>query len=169
MANDLRSAVLVELVSNARNIGKIQLQKLVYFLQQEGVPLEYQYEMYHYGPYSPELAANLSTLDALGVLDVSADQTGYGFHINPGTFAEGYSAPKKYEEKLNRVLSSFGNDSASQLEVKATLHFVNSIIAKKRKQGSEDLVIKKVKELKPQFSEKFIKSCLNDLKRNNWM
>ncbi len=84
MRNDFRVAAMVALVGNAqtRRLGKTQLQKLVYFLQKSGVPLGYEYEIYHYGPYSFELSDDMDSLDSLGVLNVESDPNGYGFDIS---------------------------------------------------------------------------------------
>ena len=89
MKKDLRTATIVALVQNAKaRLGKIQVQKLVYFCQHAGVPTEYKYEIYHYGPYSFELAHDLGSLDSLGVVNIQSDPSGYGFDISVGKFGE---------------------------------------------------------------------------------
>jgi len=71
MQKELRVASIVGLVQNAPSrLGKTQVQKLVYFAQQSGMPLQYKYEIYHYGPYSFELSHELGSLDSLGVINV---------------------------------------------------------------------------------------------------
>jgi uncharacterized protein YwgA len=63
MQKELRVAAIVALVQNAQaRLGKTQVQKLVYFAQDCGIPLEYKYEIYHYGPYSFELSHDLGSL-----------------------------------------------------------------------------------------------------------
>jgi uncharacterized protein YwgA len=168
MPSEMRPAALVALVESARNIGKIQLQKLVYFLQETGLPLNYSFEIYLYGPFSHQLARDIGTLDSLEVLRVESNPDGYGFHITPGKFASGHKLPKKYDHHLNRVMRSFGNDTASQLEVKATVHFVNSVVQMSGKKA-EDVVLQRVKALKPHFSERFLRKCMDDLKRDSWL
>lgn len=168
MTEGLRRAALVGLVEGAKNIGKIQMQKLVYFLQEAGVPLDYAYEIYHYGPFSQELSNDVDTLDSLDILSVETDVEGYGFHINPGRFAAGQKLQKGYAPALQRVLKCFGKDTPSELEVKATVHFVNSVL-RQRGRARDEQVIEKVKALKPRFSERFIKVCLQDLRTNRWL
>ena len=88
MQKELKIAAIVALLQNVRaRLGKIQVQKLVYFAQDCGVPLGYKYEIYHYGPYSFELSHDLDSLDSLGVLNVDSDPNGFGFNISVGKFA----------------------------------------------------------------------------------
>src|SRR6266702_4367710 len=50
LLKNLRVAAIVALTQSAQaRLGKTQVQKLVYFVQDAGVPLEYKYEIYHYG------------------------------------------------------------------------------------------------------------------------
>src|SRR5258708_20829207 len=102
MHKDLRVASIVALAQNAQaRLGKTQVQKLVYFVQDCGVPLEYKYEIYHYGPYSFDLSRDLSSLDSLGVLDVESDPSGFGFNISVGKFAEKFKLEPKYQKKVD--------------------------------------------------------------------
>jgi uncharacterized protein YwgA len=170
VAKDLRLGAIVAIVNRVRNktgqLGKIQLQKLIYFLQQTGVPLGYRFEIYHYGPYSFELSDQISSLDSLGVLSVVADPSGYGFDIRVGPHGNKYEVDTRYDAKINEVIERFGSDTPANLEVKSTLHFVNKVL-KKHSGGnpSETLVVSKVKELKPRFSDEFVTKRYKDLKK----
>jgi uncharacterized protein YwgA len=170
MPNTLRATSIVALIANARTrpLGKTQLQKLVYFLQRAGVPLNYTFEIYHYGPYSFELSQEMSSLDSLGVLSIESEPGGYGFDIRLGKFAERFTLDDKYRRKFDKVLDQFGTSTAAQLEVMATIHFVNAVM-KKRSQNTTPAVIKQVKALKPRFNDHFIKGCYSDLQRSGWV
>ena len=167
MPQDLRTAAIVELVQNAQaRLGKTQVQKLVYFAQQSGVPLGYEYEIYHYGPYSFELSHDLGSLDSLGVLNVESNPAGFGFDISVGKFAERFKVEAKYQKKIEKVTKQFGLNTAAQLEVMATVHFVHSVIREKVAAGKVRAeVIQKVRALKPRFTDTFIKNCYSDLER----
>ena len=110
----------------------------------------------------------MGTLDSLGVLSVDSDPSGYGFNITAGKFAQRYKLDQKEKKRADLVLELLGNDTPAQLEVKATLHFVNTIL---ESEGKKDFstVVKKVKLLKPQFEEKFIKKCLAELQSQKLM
>ena len=167
MDKDLRTAAIVELVKETRQrLGKVQVQKLIYFAQQSGVPLEYKYEMYHYGPYSFELARQLDSLDSLGVLTVQSDPSGFGFDISAGKFADKFVLSPKFKKKITDIISQFGLSSPAQLEVKATVHFVHSVMKNK---GTKADVINKVRALKPRFTDKFVKDCYGELERAQWL
>jgi uncharacterized protein len=170
MKNDLKVAAIVSLVENAqtRRLGKTQLQKLVYFLQAAGVPLGYEYEIYHYGPYSFELSYDMDSLDSLGVLKVDSDPSGFGFDISLGKFSERFKLDSKYKKKLDRVILELGSDNPARLEVKATIHFVKSVLGQ-CDEDSQSKIVKKVKALKPRFTEEFIKQCYSDLRRASWV
>ena len=171
MHKELRAAAIVVLVQNARaKLGKTQVQKLVYFAQDCGVPLDYKYEIYHYGPYSFELAHDLGSLDSLGVINVDNDPSGFGFDISSGKFAQRFQLEPKYLKKVEKVISQFGSDTPAQLEVKATIHFVHSVVKKKTSSGkAKSDVIQRVRALKPRFREDFVKKCYSDLKESRWI
>lgn len=171
MQKDLRIAAIVGLVQNAPvKLGKTQVQKLVYFAQSCGMPLRYQYEIYHYGPYSFDLSQQLSSLDALGVLNIQSDPSRYGFDISVGKFAERFKLEPKYQRKIDKVVSDFGSNTTAQLEVKATIHFVFSVVKKRTSSNkTKPAVVQKVHALKPRFTQDFIKRCYSDLREANWI
>jgi uncharacterized protein len=171
MEKELRVAAIVGLVQNAPSkLGKTQVQKLVYFAQKAGVPLEYRYEIYHYGPYSFELSHDLSSLDGLGVLNIQNDPSGYGFDVSVGKFAERFRLDQKYQKKIDKVVNTFATNTPAQLEVKATIHFVKSVLQKKTVATKiRPEVIQKVHALKPRFSQDFIKKCYSDLQQAKWV
>jgi uncharacterized protein YwgA len=172
MKKELRTSTIVGLIQNARGrrLGKTQLQKLVYFVQERGVPLGYTYELYHYGPYSFELSNELSSLDSLGVLSIESDPEGFGFDISIGKFADKFVLDPHNEGKLKKIIDHFGSNSTAQLEVKATIHFVHSVIKRKSVVGKRrSEVINRVHDLKPRYSEDFIKNCYSELEQTHWI
>jgi uncharacterized protein YwgA len=171
MRNELRVAAIVALVRNSQTrLGKTQVQKLVYFAQDCGVPLNYRYEIYHYGPYSFELSNDLGSLDSLGVLNVASEPSGFGFDISVGRFAEKFNLEPKYQRKVQKVIDQFGLNSTAQLEVKATIHFVHSVIKKKVPQNKvKSEVVQRVLELKPRFTEEFVRTCYSSLEQAKWI
>jgi uncharacterized protein YwgA len=171
MPNELRVAAIVALVRNAQTrLGKTQVQKLIYFAQDSGVPLNYEYEIYHYGPYSFELSHDLGSLDSLGILNVASEPSGYGFDISVGRFSEKFNLEPRYQKRVEKVLEQFGLNTAAQLEVKATIHFVHSIIRKKAPASKVKAeVVEKVLALKPRFTGEFVRTCYSDLEQARWI
>jgi uncharacterized protein len=67
---DLLGAI-VHAHRNHELVGRTRLQKTVYLLQRVGLPTDYQFEMYHYGPYSEELKDDVRLASSVGALDES--------------------------------------------------------------------------------------------------
>jgi hypothetical protein len=116
------------------------------------------------------LSHDLGSLDSLGVLNVDSNPAGFGFDISVGKFAERFKVEAKYQKKIEKVTKQFGLNTAAQLEVMATVHFVHSVVREKvaaSKVRAE--VIQKVRALKPRFTDTFIKNCYSDLERSHWI
>jgi uncharacterized protein YwgA len=147
---DLSFAVLHWLVSDLQDAGKIQLQKLVYFLQESyGIPLGYTFRMHHYGPYSRELDNDLLKLRLMGFINVQADDSGYGFHVTPLCDADlaWTNALASYESQLRDALTKLGHLPASELEIQATIHYVSELV----EGASAEEIVAIVHSLKPKF------------------
>lgn len=147
---DLNFAVLHQLVSQSGDVGKIQLQKLAYFLQESyGIPLGYTFRMHHYGPYSRELDDDLLKLRLMGFIDMQAAISGYGFHVTKLCDAEpGWAkALARYESQLGDAIEKLGDLPASLLEIQATIHYVSQLV----EGASAEEVVTIVHGLKPKF------------------
>lgn len=177
MKKELRINVIVSIVETLRkrdiDLGKVQFQKLIYFLQEMGIPLGYRYEIYHYGPYSFELAQELNTLDTLGIVNVAPDPTGYGYGIMPGKHIGDFYERKDldviepYKKQIDFVLDHLGRDGSSKIELKATIHYVNKVMGKIRPAVTTESILNRVRELKPKFNEPFLSECYKELQDLN--
>lgn len=164
MKNELRIPAIVSLLTTSRvKLGKIQLQKLVYFAQNNGLPLKYTFQIYNYGPHSFELSNDLGSLDALEIVNVQNDPNGHSFQISTGKFADKFVLPVKYQKKLEKIIDQFGSEKTATLEVKATIHFVSSVVKGKRE------IVQKVHALKPRLTKEFIRQSYSELKQMNWV
>ena len=159
---DFRFAIIAAVVGQMRDVSKIQLQKLLYFLQEGlGVPLDYRFVMHHYGPYCVQIEDNLSIVRAVGAAEVKMDAGGYGYHITPGerdipTWAE---LVQPHAESISRVIQTLGGYDAARLELLATIHFVRSL----RPAATIDDVLAEVQSLKPKFTPRYIRSAYQEL------
>lgn len=162
MAQEDRFAVIRFLVDKLKNVGKIRIQKLVYFLQWVfQVPLGYDYKMHHYGPYSDELNDDLIVMQLNNQVEVGADPSGYGYHIILGSEAVATMDEiiGKYSSQMDKCLGALREFEPSQLEVLSTLHFVKYIAGV----SDESTVIEKTAMLKPVFSKQFIEKTYREL------
>lgn len=135
--------------------GKKAFQKLVYLAMVEGVPLNYSYSMYIYGPYSESVANEFEHIYKEDIIDLPYDGS---YIYQKGTMADqvledGITEIECYTEELDRLLNRFGNMSPRELEIYCTAHFIweNQLIFK----GPTDRisVIEEIKKAKyPKFN-----------------
>ena len=161
---EIRLAILHRIISKSDDVGKTQLQKLGYFLQEAlDVPMGYSFRMYHYGPYGDALETDVSRLKLTGYIDIEPDSQGYGFHINSKdeSLDEWRVLAEPYEEKIDSVIETFGGSPAYELELAATIHFVRKLLP----DVPPEEVITRVKSLKPRFDEAYIRCRHSELER----
>jgi hypothetical protein len=161
---ELNFAVLHRLVSQLEDVGKIQLQKVAYFLQESyGIPLGYTFRMHHYGPYSREADNDLLKLRLMGFIHIEPDESGYGFHVTPSCEAEGSwtSALAQYENQLADAITKLGRLPAYLLEVQATIHYVSQLV----EGASAEEVATIVHRLKPKFLPESIAKAREQLQQ----
>ena len=139
--------------------GKTSIQKIVYFLQDEIVALDYRFKMHYYGPYSEKLDGNLSLANAMGIVEVITDSDGYGYHVIPGQQDLGELEPPITWTKIDEMIQDLGGMELWRLELLATVHFVKSL----HPHSNEREVIEMVRGLKPKFSEQIIEGALERL------
>ena len=166
--NELQLAILHKVISELGDVGKTRLQKLGYFLQEAlDISTKFPFRMHHYGPYSEALETDIARLKLAGYVKVEADQQGYGFHItkidSPPEEWEQLIEP--YRHSVERAISEFGMRSISELELAATIHFVNNLFLDIPSQE----VVAKVKALKPNFDEDYVARVHAELKQNGWL
>lgn len=162
MAQEDRFMIIRHIVDKLRDVGKIRMQKLVYFLQSIfGVPLGYDYKMHYYGPYSDELNDDLIAMQVGKNVEIGADPSGYGYHIIPGTqdVITKSDVLADYSRKISKCLDDFGRFSPSDLEILGTLHFVKYIAGV----SDEKKIIEKTSMLKPVFPRATIEQTYKKL------
>ena len=137
-----------------RQIGKTKIQKLMYLLEEE-LNEDFEYTMYHYGPYSSEIAESLSTANMAGWLDLK-------WHIDKGYFISAkdislpFSIKDKEREIIEKIIDKYGDFSAVELSIIATAVYVR----KNFEVGDSDEIIDIVLSLKPNNQRAWIKNLL---------
>mgnify|MGYP000138560975 CR=1 FL=1 len=156
---DEKKTIFAYLVSKlnekTEQVGKTTIQKMMYFLKRKGL-VDYEYTLYHYGPYSFEVEGELIRLESTGIIDVSWDpDRGYFIRL-----AEGYDLAELetgVKEAIDFLVEKFGQKRARDLSLIATvLYFYGRL--------SESEIIETVKSLKPQFSELEVRKALEVVK-----
>ena len=149
-----RLALIGRIVASCNDVGKTKIQKISYFLQESvGVPLKYAFRMHFFGPYSDELDGVLSLAKALGEVEITPDPEGFGYHVTQGsteqrTWSEAYDLSKDPNiAAIDKAVSVLGSLETSELELYATIHFINE----SEEEPTKDEVLQIVGGLKPKF------------------
>lgn len=127
---DIEDAAIVSTIKKWHSagrgkLGRTILQKLIYFVKSKGVPLSFDYELYHYGPFCQELSERVDWLQVDNVID----DKGSGNESNyvPGSRADEVTENHldvQNEILIDQVVNSFLQKTPRDMELLATVHFV---------------------------------------------
>jgi hypothetical protein len=170
--NELRQQLPLELAGRLEGqspqFGKTAFMKMAYLLQElYEVPLGYRFSLYTYGPYSPEVLADLEYANLRKQVEVEylGDPQG-GFRITPTEVASGSNLQNEpiamYSHVLDELVEHFGSFNARELELRTTSIFLWKRIRPKKPEEVSTL-IEAVRHLKPHFSNMVIRSAIDDL------
>lgn len=135
-------------------IGRIAVQKIMYFLKNAGVPMRYRFSIYHYGPFCDEILRDTDLLIADGVIAERSTQTAkYSDYAGGEALEEllsGYeNAIKPWEETITRVVCDLAPFNSDKLEATATLDYIyRQLLATGQGQPAKEDIISKFMELK---------------------
>jgi hypothetical protein len=144
----------------AGHIGRTALMKYLYFLQVlRGVPLEYNFSLYSYGPFDSDVLADLSTAEALNIVNVTPVEFsgGYGYQIRVGSHAKSAKERadaflKSYKNDVDWIFATFGDLNSAELELASTIVYVDRELQDHNQTAAEGDVAARVSEIKPHFS-----------------
>lgn len=163
-----RRQLVVRLVHELNLIGSrcgsTHVQKCSFFLQAaSGVPLGYNFVIYHYGPYSFGLEDDLAVLRSKGWLEAVPDPEGYGVHYQVGRAYEeaGLNVAEQYREAIRRVVRSLGTRRVRELELLATACFLYRGVDGRTR--DERVTVQEVLGLKPHFSAREVRAALQEV------
>ncbi|MHB8841847.1 MAG: hypothetical protein ACYC56_08700 [Candidatus Aquicultor sp.] len=168
--NEIAAGIIAKMVELNEGVeGKKVMQKLVYFLQERGMPLGFKYQLYCYGPYSHELAYAVSDFESFGILVAQPganNATAYKSGPTAGIFVEANNAlVDKFQPVIEAALYEFGKKSSSELELMATIHFIDKSMRSKNGISEKNQVIALTKKEKKKFPEDVISQAYNELVR----
>lgn len=150
------------------SLGKTKLQKLVFLMKElKNIPVQYRFHFYTYGPFSSDLAGDLSYLDYIDGVKIHSDPYQNGYEIRPGHATEHLIQKANGFLNWNRpaiddILNQFGSKQARDLELIATLVYI-ARYSPVYQERDQDYLIFQAKELKPKFSEAEIDSAISEL------
>ena len=171
-----RYALIAELAKRLHGVspqfGKTALQKLVYFLQELYlVDCGYDFELYSYGPFTSQLLGDLDLVEHFGCVTIEPvySKTG-GYVIRPADKADtlqGKAAQFLNDEKtilaLDSLVTEFGSYTAKDLELRATIVYVEREMHRKGKSSTMNEVSRLVGQIKPKFTNQEIVRAVEEL------
>ena len=163
--------------------GRKALQKLVYFLKESGLPINFEFQWDRFGPYSPELATYVEDLVAEGLMESgtkklfapAAGDSGvqYNFRLRPraSQILSSREISNDEKAKIDRVVGLFKEIGPQNLELYASVHYVTKFFSTKIErarfpEGLFDLV----NDYKPdRFGREQVVATYYNLRRLRWI
>ena len=159
MERNKRAVVLLYLVEELRNnlswCGETHIQKATYFLQEMmQVPLGFEFILYKHGPFSFDLADEITAMRADNLLKLQPQPYPYGPSILPGEARESLmkrfpKTLKKYSHHTTLVAEKLGGKKVNELEKLATALYVTF---KNESGGDLRSRAQRIHDLKPHVS-----------------
>lgn len=152
----------------------IEVQKLMYFMQEAGQPLKLDYVKHHYGPYAANLSHVLHRIEGHFVAGYQdgGDQPDKELTIVPGAIADAEAALKGEPEThkhFNLVADLVdGFETPYGLELLATVHWV----ATREDANTPELALARIhnwNERKRTFTQRQVAIAFDTLKAKGWL
>ena len=154
-------------------ITLIELQKLMYFMQEAGQPLRLNYQKHFYGPYADNLRHVLNQIEGhlvSGYAD-GGDSPTKQIELVPGAYVEAtgfLSADEEAQQRFGRVSTLVeGFESPFGLELLATVHW---LIRHQGVRSRDEAVVQTHlwNDRKKRFSPRQIGLAYDHLMKNGW-
>ena len=161
-----------------RQFGKTALQKLVYLFQEiYEVDCDYRFDFYTYGPFTSQLLNDLDFTEHIGGVKVSRVDTSFGgYQIAPGEEAEyifkkaeSFIYNSRVSQKLGQLIGDFGHFSATELELRSTIVYVDRDLQKNGSPPDMKEIVRLVEGLKPKFHKDEIRRAVEELKNKQFI
>jgi uncharacterized protein YwgA len=134
--------------STRQQIGTTTIQKLIFLLNRKGVT-DYNYKMYHYGPYSIRVSQDVIIAGITNLLTVNwIENKGYDIKIKSGERLDTIKLSKSTTDEIDQIVEKYGNFKAVDLSLIATAYYVLDNI----KVETDHQLISIVASLKPNYS-----------------
>lgn len=159
-----------------KGLGRIQLQKICYFCKAKGVPLTFEFALYHYGPFSQEIYDSTDSLILDGVI-VDACANNSCSEYLPGNLIEDFlnqhKIPDRHQADVDDVIGCLKNLAPSIMELISTVHYAYRAIKDyyEKEPSKEDVVESVYKAKKGKFSRDIMGEAYDALKTSgllNW-
>jgi uncharacterized protein YwgA len=144
-------------VYHGKQIGKTIVQKLIFLLVEKKV-FYFRYSMFHYGPFSSEVAGELDYAGNLDIVDITWKYN-EGYFIFPTKNIDHfeYLLTENEKKQIDQVVKNYGALSAVELSILAT-----SIFLKTHFNTPEKALPQVVHNIKPKYTLEFIENIIKN-------
>ncbi len=161
--------IMHELAKQQAGLGKTAMMKYLFLLQKVyDVPLNYNFEIYTYGPYSYEVMEDIDFAKNQNIISVKpmlySGYMGYMIEAKDYTFEEDLA--ELYKNKISKLLRLFGEKTVKELELLSTIIYLYSNFKMNSWNFDKDTIIDDVHEIKPYFNLEDIKKEYERLEKN---
>ena len=140
-----------------KQIGKTIIQKMMYLLTRCNVA-NFNFSMYHYGPYSSEVSGELNFAERNGVVGISwKDEKGYFITKTEKIDDFAHLLSKDEKEAVKEIAEQFGGFKAIDLSLIATALYLKDNFGVK-----DERLVQAVHNAKKRFSPEYIESILKE-------
>lgn len=163
-----RLSILSGIAQRHPEIGKTAMMKCTYFLQEiENVPLNYDFKIYTYGPYSSEVTEELDFARQSGLLDIK--WTGFPNGLHFYSISALNKGATQYDAQIDSIMTVFGEKTAKELELLSTVLFVQRAKENNKLKKDKTTICRSVAAIKPRFSEKEVEAGYDFMKGHNYL
>jgi len=166
--------IILNILNKKPDLGKTAVMKIIFILQHVfDVNLGYNFDIYTYGPYAAEVTDELEALiyEDFIKADIYTFNNYLGYKLNiseKGESSKGTLSTDD-EQKINKVLLSFGDKKAKELELDSTIIYIRNLHMKNKWGDIKEDIIKDVREIKPHFSNNKIGKAYDNLKNSGML
>jgi len=165
------------MIKASPGLGRTQLMKLLYFLQElKGVDLGYDFRLFNYGPFDSEVLSDLAaTCSQEGVVEKMVFfPRGYGYSITPGPGTnrlcrELEASNAELTSQIDEIVGEFGSFGAAELELRSTIFFVDREFVSEGQKILAATLIERVRQIKPHFDNATILERVTEMTTKGWL
>jgi len=140
-----------------KQVGKTIVQKMMYLLSRQGI-VDFDYSMYHYGPYSSEVEGELNFAESAEIVEIKwVDEQGY--YIKPGPNLSSFESlvTKDQRYAIDDLIDQYGHFNAIELSLITTAFFLKDDFGVPERRLAEV-----VHNVKPKHHLEFIEGKLRE-------
>jgi len=138
-----------------RQVGKTIIQKMMYLLNRNEI-VDFNYSMYHYGPYSSELSGELNFAQNAGIVQIKwVDDKGYFIETTSKLQNFEKLMTEREKQALDDLVERFGSYNAIELSIIATAYYVKDTF-----DVPETKLVSVIHQIKQNHSVEYIENIL---------